>query len=325
MTKLFSPMNVGALELGHRVIFPGFAPTAHRPLSRVDPMTVDDYERCASMGGLIVSEPAQISIQGSDSAVARGLYEQNDLAEWSEIASRVHARGGLILAQLSHAGRIAHSSINIGGPVGPSDIPSGQKVASSNWQLVDSEIPQSLDQRGIDAVILDYRSAAENARLANFDGVELNGADGYLPDQFLQDTINTRDDRYGGTIKNRVHFLAEVAGTLGSVWGFDRIGVRLSPFGTLNDVGDSNSMDLFTQAMRTLYDLDAAYVHLVRTDENGRRRGHLDLKYSDAAKLRAAFPGFLIASGNYTKLEAIDIVDRRWADAVGSTDPSFDD
>ena len=325
MAKLFTPLNVGALELSHRAVVPGLVPMPRTALASRVPMTRENYARCASAGGLIISEPTQISIQGAGLPAARGLHQASHIEEWRTITNAVHARGGFIVAQLWHVGRVAHSSINQEGPVGPSSIPSSAKVLSESWDFVDAEVPRTLDQSGIDGVISDYRAAAANAKDAGFDGVELNGADGYLPDQFLQDRTNTRIDRYGGSMESRTYFLFEVIETLHEVWGADRVGVRLSPFGELNDISDSAPTELFTETMRSLYDRDLAYVHLVRTTSDGHIDDHRLLDRPVAARLRSAFPGVLITSGKYSQSEAIEIVQSRWADAVGISAPfSFD-
>jgi len=316
MPKLFSPLNFGAIDLSHRIVMPGlvqlpYARNEGRP-------TAGAYAQITTVGGLIIGEPSPISMQGTGHIGSGGLYDRPQVQEWRHITDAVHARKGVIIAQLCHVGRLAHSSINGDGPVSASDRPCRSMVWSAAGNLVPAETPRPLDQRGIDAVIGDYRQAALNAREAGFDAVELNSADGYLPDQFLQDLTNTRTDRYGGMTENRILFLSEVVQALIDVWGRERVGVRLSPCGSYNDIADSDPVELFTAALRQLWEHDIAYVHLVRSRADGTICGHEPFAMPQAAeRFRAAFPGIMIVSGNYTRDSAVEAVESRWADAVG--------
>jgi N-ethylmaleimide reductase len=283
------------LEVSHRIVVAA-ASCRNRANhdGRAQPMPAFDYARRATTGGLIIGESSPTSLQGSGSPSVLGLYQAWHVEEWRQAIDAVHARGGLILAQLWHAGRLAHSSINKQGPVGASEIVASCKVVSAGSTFVDADPPRSLDAAGIDAVIADYRQAALNARAAGFDGVELDAADGCLPDQFLRDGTNRRRDRYGGSSAGRTLFLEEVVQALAGVWGPERVGVHLSPFGRLNDMWDSDSLSLFPDAMSALAEQEIAFVRLARANTDHRAAGGDLAPTSEAMLLRAAFPYVVI-------------------------------
>jgi N-ethylmaleimide reductase len=316
--KLLSPVSLGALELAHRVVM-----RASEGASRLQADGVPDermrhyYLRRASPGGLIIAEPASISLQGARLPQAPGIYTAEQRQGWGAVVEAVHARRGILVAQLSHCGRVAHSSINEEGPVGPSPRRWGGSTRNASGDEVPAERPRPLTPRSIDAVIADYRRAGQSAKEAGFDGVEIHGSDGYLVDQFLHDGTNRRSDRYGGSLENRTRFLSEIVDTLSTVWGADRVGVRLSPFGTLNGVTDDDPLGLFTHVLRTLCDQEVAYVHLLRHTDGPGSAHALAGGSPEMARLRSAFPGMLVLSGGFTRRSAINAVQSRRADAVG--------
>jgi N-ethylmaleimide reductase len=318
MEKLFSTLSIGALEVSHRIVLAAascqdLADHGGRPRT----MSALDYDRRATTGSLIIAEPSPISLQGSGSPSVRGLYQAGHIEEWRKPIDAVHARGGLILAQLWHAGRLAHSSVNREGPVSASDVVAPCKVISADSTFVDAEPPRSLDTAGIEAIIADYRQAALNAHAAGFDGVELDGADGCLPEQFLRDSTNRRCDQFGGSSAGRILFLEEVVQALVDVWEPERIGVRLSPFCLRNEIGSSDSLSLFTDAMSALAEQEIAFIRLARAATDGRTdEDDLVRSPETTALLRAAFPYVLICSGSYTREQVVSAVERRWADAI---------
>ncbi len=213
-------------------------------------LMLEYYTQRASEGGLIISEATSISITGRGWFGAPGLYSDEQVAGWKHITDAVHAKGGKMFSQLWHVGRSSNSVMTNGAmPVAPSVIPeywekSTLSVSTPNgWSKPSPH--RALDIFEIPLIVEDYRKAAERAKAAGFDGVELHAANGYLLDEFLQDGSNKRTDVYGGPIENRARFLLEVVEALASVWGGSRVGVRIGPGGKWNSMSDSNPIPLF--------------------------------------------------------------------------------
>ena len=183
-----------------------------------------------------------------------GIYTEQQIAGWREVVDAVHAKGGIIFLQLWHVGRVSHSSFQPGGvlPVAPSAVPISPdlKTVTADGKAVPYETPRALETDEIPGVVDAFRQAARNALAAGFDGVEIHGANGYLIEQFLQSHTNLRTDRYGGSIENRARFLMEVTQAVIEVWGADRVGVRLSPYGVANGSGEPDPMPLYTHVDR---------------------------------------------------------------------------
>jgi N-ethylmaleimide reductase len=216
-----------------RASLPGNVPNA---------LNAEYYAQRASPGGLLVAEATQVCPEGQGYPQTPGIHSKKQVAGWRLVTDAVHARGGLILLQLWHVGRISHSSLQPGGalPIAPSAIKPAGSAMKPDFSQVPFETPRALELREITDLVEQYRKAGELAKEAGFDGVEIHSANGYLIDQFLRDRTNQRQDAYGGSIPNRLRFLREVTGALVSVWGADRVGVRLSPFGSFSDISDSD-------------------------------------------------------------------------------------
>ncbi|CAO3440843.1 oxidoreductase [Azospirillum endophyticum] len=291
MEKLFLPINIGALDLAHRVVVPGMIDrrAIHRDGPAIDPR---DCVRCVAPGGLVITPPIPVSSPpvspgAAHPSVMACFDAPGSATAWAEAVGLVRERNAKLVARLCHAG----------------DPPA--TVAS-------------LDAAAIDTVIEDFRRAAEQARRLGFDGVELDAADGSLPDQFLQDGANRRTDRYGGSVPNRLNFLGELIDALTGVWTAERVGVRLSPYGGFRGIADSDPATLFPAILTMLGEQELPFVHLVRTAADGAPLGHLPYQdRSFAARIRAAFPSAIIVSGAFTRERAVDLVRSRWADAIG--------
>jgi N-ethylmaleimide reductase len=242
--KLFSPVQVGPLTLSHRVVMaPLTRSRSEQPGDIPGDLMVEYYGQRASEGGLIISEATSISITGRGWFGAPGLYSDEQVAGWKKITGAVHAKSGRMFSQLWHVGRSSHVDVTNGAmPVAPSVVPSywldATPSVSTSRGWVKPSPHRALDIAEIPGVVEDYRKAAERAKAAGFDGVELHAGNGYLPDQFLQDGINKRTDMYGGSIENRSRFLLLVVEALVSVWGGNRVAVRIAPSGTWNGVSD---------------------------------------------------------------------------------------
>ncbi|MBZ7924219.1 alkene reductase [Ensifer adhaerens] len=310
---IFSSFKLGGLDLPSRIVM---APmTRSRAGDNEVPLEIAAtyYEQRAS-AGLIISEGTQISRQGLGYPGTPGIHSDEQVAGWQKVTSRVHDAGGRIFAQLWHVGRISHPSLqpDNGLPVGPSAIqPAGEIFTFSGMQPFVT--PRALELSEIKEIIDQYKAAAENAKRAGFDGVELHGANGYLIDQFIRDKTNRRTDAYGGTALNRVRLLLEATDALIDVWGAERVGVRLSPTNPFNDIADSHPADTFAVAVRELASRSLAYLHVVEPQQ-----GHTVEKgeWPDIKYFRRLWDGVLMANGGYTLERANQVVNDNAADLI---------
>jgi N-ethylmaleimide reductase len=308
---LFSPIQLGPYRLNNRVIM---APLTRMRAPESIPTELMQHYYCQrASAGLIISEAVAISPQGIGYPAIPGIYNDTQIKAWKKITEAVHAKGGRIFLQLWHVGRISHPDLQGGElPVAPSAIaPKGEAVTYEG--LKPFVTPRALDIEELPAIVDQYRSAAKNALNAGFDGVEIHSANGYLLDQFLRDGSNQRNDNYGGTIENRCRLLLEVVAAVTRVWGAERVGVRLSPSGTFNDMSDSAPEKLFVHVLWQLNRFDLAYLHIVDALESDVRHG---AKVVDLAVLRRAYLGTLIVCGGYDKARAELALASEAADAV---------
>jgi N-ethylmaleimide reductase len=320
-SPLFKPLHLGAISLSHRVVMaPLTRMRAGAPDNVPTELSVEYYRQRASTGGLIISEASQISPTGQGYPATPGIHSAAQIAAWKKVVERVHGRGGKIILQLWHVGRVSHSSLQPGSllPVAPSAVAVAGTVFTADWKQVPYEVPRALETAEIPGIIEDYRKGAQNALLAGFDGVEVHGANGYLPDQFLQDRTNHRSDSYGGSIKNRTRFLLEITDAAVSIWGAERVGVRLSPWGSYNDIGDSNPVSLFTYAIQELSTRGIAYLHLIEPRATAEQLGlnTAAIPQSAARLFRRAFKEPLIAAGGFARESAAAAIEKGQADAV---------
>lgn len=307
---LFVPVRLGPYKLRNRVVM---APlTRNRAGAGNVPHELNAlyYDQRAS-AGLIISEASQISPQGVGYPGTPGIHSREQVEGWEIVTKAVHERDGRIFLQLWHVGRISHPSLQSNGelPVAPSAIkPAGQVFTATGPQPFVT--PRALETHEIPGIVEDFRKAAMNALAAGFDGVEIHAANGYLIDQFLRDGSNHRTDRYGGSIENRARFLLEVTDAVVSVWGANRVGVRLSPVGSFNDMSDSNPQQTFEYATGKLSRLGLAYLHIVELDADNAKPPF------DFVSLRKVFKGTYIANAGYTKERASAALKRGDADLV---------
>ena len=318
---LFAPLELGALHLRHRVVMaPLTRMRTTQPGDIPNGLMANYYRQRATPGGLIVSEATQVTPYGKGYPATPGIYKTEQVQGWCRVTDAVHSVGGLMVLQLWHVGRISHSSLLPGGvqPMAPSPVAAAGQATRADGTNVPFETPRALDLDELPHVIEQFRRGAENAKDAGFDGVEIHSANGYLLDQFLQDGTNRRTDAYGGSVANRARLLLEVTEAVGSVWSADRVGVRLSPYGTFNDMHDSNPLPLFTHVIRELSNRRIAYLHLVEprsSDASSPEQAASNAP--DAAKLfRSSFAGKLIGAGGFTAESARDAVVAGSADAV---------
>jgi 2,4-dienoyl-CoA reductase-like NADH-dependent reductase (Old Yellow Enzyme family) len=265
-----------------------------------------EYYAQRASAGLIISEATSVSPLGVGYADTPGIWSEEQVAGWKLVTRAVHAAGGHILLQLWHVGRISDPMFLNGAlPVAPSAI-----AAAGCVSLVRPRkryvTPRALESNEIPAVIEEFRKAAENAQRAGFDGVEIHGANGYLPDQFLQDKTNQRTDVYGGPVENRARLLMEITDAAIAVWGADRVGVHLAPRGNFHDMGDLNPPATFGYVARELGRRRIAFI-CVRESLGENRLG---------PQLKEMFGGSYIANEKFTFATGNEILAAGEADAV---------
>lgn len=320
-SHLFRPLQMGALQLSHRVVMaPLTRMRAKQPTDTPWEINAEYYAQRASQGGFLISEATQISDQGKGYPATPGIYSPDQVAGWKLVTDAVHANGGFIFLQAWHVGRASHSSLHKNGelPVAPSAIQPSGMTLTAEWKQVPFETPHALTLEEIQSIVRDYQVAAENAKAAGFDGVEIHSANGYLLDQFLEDKTNHRTDEYGGSIENRTRLLLQVIDATVEVWGKDRVGVRLSPYGVFGDMGDSNPEALFKYVLAQLSSRGIAYVHVIEPRaSNAGGGGGAELAAPNASEIfRSSFHGVYISAGGYTAQSADQAVADNLADAV---------
>jgi N-ethylmaleimide reductase len=277
------------------------------------------YTQHAS-AGLIITEGTAISTQAHGYPSSPGIYTPEQIAAWRIITDGVHKANGRILMQIAHNGRGSLAAYNADGslPVAPSAIPYAGKVYTPAFQSLDPETPRALETSEIPALVATFARAAESAMAAGFDGVELQGANGHLIDQFLCDGSNQRTDAYGGTIADRARFLMEIVDAVSAVIGANLLGVRLSPYGRYGGISDTDPVALFTTVVGELSRRKIAYLHLI--EARGSEIGVTDELHANApnnaALFRRSFAGPLISAGAYTPESGAVAVASEQADAI---------
>jgi N-ethylmaleimide reductase len=320
---LFSPLQVGPYLLNHRIVMaPLTRMRAEKESFAPRPLNAEYYGQRATPGGLIIAEASPVMSTGRGNAGTPGIYSDRQIEGWRDVVNEVHDKGGVIFLQLWHVGRVSHSSFQPGGalPVAPSAVPISEtlKTMTADGKVVSYETPRALETSEIAGVIDSFRQAAINAREAGFDGVEIHGANGYLIEQFLQSHTNLRTDRYGGSIENRARLLMEIAQAVIEVWGADRVGVRLSPYGVANDSGEADPMPLYSHVIRSLDPLGLAYLHFIEPRSSGAGRAEVNHQNVPSAMVlfRPIWRGVLISAGGFTGETAEAAVAGGHADAI---------
>ena len=316
--KLFTPISLGAIELGHRVVM--------APLTRMrstipgdvpNELMLEYYTQRASDGGLIVTEATAISITGRGYLGAPGIYTDAQVAGWRRITEAAHAKGSKIALQLWHVGRTSHVDMTGGAiPIGASEgIPyEGKAYTHHGWVPVTPN--RALRVEEIPALLAEYRGAAQRAKDAGFDGVELHAGNGYLLDQFLQNGSNHRTDEYGGSPENRARLLFRVLDAVLSVWSSDRVGIRISPATHFNGMSDSDPQQLFSYLASALNRYSLAWLHIIEPRINGSTEIQEGLPPVAAASVRKLFTSRIIAAGGFDAAEAEAILERGDTDLV---------
>lgn len=314
-SDLFQPVMLGGLRLANRIVM---APLTRSRAGRGDvprELNAEYYAQRAS-AGLIITEATQISQQGKGYAFTPGIYSEDQVAGWRRVTDAVHARDGHVFCQLWHVGRISHPDLQQGGqlPVAPSAIrPGGQAFTETGFKP--HVTPRALETDEIPGIVRDYAHAAECAKRAGFDGVEIHSANAYLLDQFIRDSTNHRTDRYGGPVANRIRIVLEVAEAVTSVWGGAQVGIRLSPI--TPSVGetplDSDPMGTYGAAVEALNRFGLAYMHMIEGETQGSRQ---EIKGVSFQRLRRMFNGLYMANNGYTREMALRARQENLADLI---------
>ncbi|WP_454827591.1 alkene reductase [Paraburkholderia xenovorans] len=314
--KLLSPARVGPLSLAHRVVLAPMTRLRSDADDSPSAMMVEYYRQRASQGGLLITESAHPSYDSRGYIGAPGIYTNAHVEAWRKITDAVHARGARIFMQIAHDGRQSHVDLSWGNaPVAPSVVPYETTVFTQNGWVPNSP-HRALELDEIPALIRSFRDAAARAKDAGFDGVELHNANGYLADTFLQDGTNKRTDAYGGSVEKRARFSLEAVEAFASVWGADRVGVRVSPSGRWGAISDSHPEATFGYFAQRLNEYGLAYLHVIEP----RVMGTETLTEGEApvasAFLRKVFTGPIIAAGGFDRDGAEQILQRGDADLV---------
>jgi N-ethylmaleimide reductase len=322
--SLFSPFVVGPYRLQHRLAMaPLTRMRAERSSFAPRPLNAEYYGQRATPGGLIIAEASPVMATGRGNPATPGIYSEEQIRGWRAVVDAVHARGGVIFLQLWHVGRVSHSSFQPGGalPVAPSAVPitgNGMMAMTADGKVVPYETPRALGTGEVRGVVEAFRQAARNALKAGFDGVEIHGANGYLLEQFLQSHTNLRSDQYGGGMENRARLLMEITLAAIDVWGADRVGVRLSPYGVANGSGEADPMPLYTYVVEALNPLGLAYLHFIEPRSSGAGRAEVNHQNVPSAMVlfRPVWRGVLISAGGFTGETAEAAIANGHADAI---------
>jgi N-ethylmaleimide reductase len=312
MADLFRPVKLGGIALNNRIVMAPLTRNRAGEGGVPQEINVQYYAQRAS-AGLIITEATPISPMGHGYPLLPGIYTDAQIAGWKKVTDAVHAKGGKMVMQLWHVGRISHPSLlpNEATPVAPSAVkPAGQAFTFQG--LVDYVTPRALEVSELPGIVADYVQAAKNALKAGFDGVEIHSANGYLLDQFLRDGSNQRTDQYGGSFENRARLLMEVTKAVVDAVGSDKVGLRLSPVNPFNDMKDSNPQALFNYVTEQLNQFNLAYLHVV---EGGIHGGGIADSF-DFVAMRKLCKSPYMANLSYDKARGNAAIASGHADAV---------
>ena len=312
--KLFEPLKLGAIEAKNRILMaPLTRGRSTQPGSIPNDMMATYYRQRAG-AGLIISEATGISVEGLGWPAAPGIWSEEQTEGWKPVTEGVHEEGGKIVLQMWHMGRLVHPDFLGGNPPVSASATKAPGHAHTFEGRKDYEQARALSKEEIARVVEDYRHAAENAKKAGFDGVQLHGANGYLVDQFLRDSSNLREDEYGGSPENRTRFLREVLTALVDVWGAGRVSVRLSPNGETQGCDDSDPPATFGAAARVVEELGLGFLELREPGPDGTF-GSTDVP-KQSPLIRQIYSGPLVLNSDYTPEKAVADIEADRCDAV---------
>lgn len=310
MKHLFAPLQAGDLALPNRILMAPLTRCRAEDDHIPGPLMAEYYAQRAS-AGLIIAEATMVMAGNSAFWREPGIHSEAQVAGWKRVTDAVHAAGGRIVLQLWHGGRACHPDLNDDAqPVAPSAIAISNDQVYTPKGKVDYVVPRALADDELPGIVAGFAHAARNAKAAGFDGVEVHGANGYLLDEFLRDGSNLRSGAYGGPIEHRARLLLEVLGAVCGVWGSGRVGLRVSPLNSYNDMRDSDPIALIRWLGQRLNDFDLAYWHVMRGDFLGQQHGDV------MTPARESFNGVLIGNMGYSAEEAESAIADGKLDAV---------
>ncbi len=310
MSSLFQPLQAGAIALPNRIVMSALTRSRAGRTHIPNPLMAEYYAQRAS-AGLVVTEATMVAADGCAFTGEAGLYDDATQAGWKQVVDAVHAKGGRIMVQLWHPGRAAHSLLNAGlQPVSSTDRAIRNDTIHTPEGVKPYEVPRRLDADELPGIIALFRAAAERAKAAGFDGVQVHGAHGYLIDQFLRDGTNDRSDAWGGSLEKRARLLLEIVDAVSAVFGADRVSVRISPLVGYNDMLDSDPPALVAFVARALDARGIAFLEMRHANHAEPAEKHL-LQIA-----RANFHGKLFANGGFDRDSATAALDAGALDAV---------
>ena len=321
---LFSRYTIGPYTLKNRMVMAPLTRSRSQQPGNIPGRLNAFYYAQRAGAGLIISEATQISQQGQGYAWTPGIHSPEQIEGWRLVAEAVHDADGLMFMQLWHVGRISHPALQPKGalPVAPSAIaPTGMAFITNDKgepEFVPFVTPRALDTEELPDLVKQYVQAAKNAFSAGLDGIEIHAANGYLLDQFLNSSTNRRTDAYGGSIENRTRLLLDVVDAVARVCGSDRVGVRISPLGVFNDMGDEDPEALFAHVAEQLASRDLAYLHVVDPSWGGHQTTDVPDPRGLAlmSMIRERYTGTLLVCGGYTQERAETAIQAHQADLV---------
>lgn len=319
--KLFTPVQLGAVTLKHRIVLPALSRLrAHWPNAIPSDLMLEYYSQRASDGGLIITESTAIAPEARAYHLAPGIWSDEQVMAWSRITDAVHAKGAVMFVQLGHAGRATSEALSGIQPVSASVDPTFMENPNIVVTMPEGMVPPSphraLETAEIPKIIEQYKIAAKNALRAGFDGIEIFSAQGHLVEQFLQNGSNKRTDHYGGSVENRVRFLLEIVEAVTGAVGRDRVGVRISPSSTFNGMSDTDPQTLFSYVAERLNQFGVAYLHIIEPRISGADTIVEGQDVIAAKDLGRFFQGTIIAAGGFTPESAEESVADGVADLI---------
>lgn len=312
--NLFTPIKIGSIELKNKIVM---APmTRCRAIGNIPNDLMKDYYEQRASAGLIITEGTSPSPNGLGYARIPGMYSKQQIDGWKKITTVVHNKGGKIIIQLMHTGRISHALNMPEGAriIAPSAVKAAGQMYTDAKQLQDLPMPQEMSAEDIVTTKQEYIIAAKNAIEAGFDGVELHGANGYLLEQFLSPISNIRKDNYGGNIENRCRFVLEVTSAVAEAIGKDKTGIRLSPYGVASDMPHYPEIDsTYNYLSEELNKIGIAFIHLVDHSAMGAPAVPIEIK----KLIRNNFKNTIIHCGDFDKAKAENTLESGLADLIG--------
>jgi N-ethylmaleimide reductase len=310
MEKLLKAFSQNGLNLKNHIVM---APmTRSRAINNLPNELMAEYYQQRSGAGLIITEGTAPAPEALGYPNIPGIFNKEQVEGWKLTTQGVHSADTKIFVQLMHTGRIGHADNLPAGAqvVGVSEITAAGQIFTLTG-MKDHSKPTPLTHAGIQEVIEGFVLASQNAIEAGFDGVEIHGANGYLPEQFLNPHINNRTDEYGGSIKNRSRFIVEVVTAVADAIGKEKVGVRLSPFSKLGDLPEYEEREVEQTYAYLAQKLNQQHIAYLHVGVNG------PIPQSTFDSIRENFQGTIILCNGLTAESAEEALNAGFADLTG--------